>query len=691
MRLLLLAALLAAGHAAEWRDRSGVLLRVDSPPRASLETVSPWAVLATLAAEDRRFYEHPGVDWRAVSRSLWRNASGAPVSGASTLTQQLARALRPRPRTLAGKAAEALQALALERRLGKREILEAYLDEVEYGPRLKGLEAASRGLFGVPARDLTLAQAALLAGLPQAPTRYDPRKGLTRARARQRRVLARLAAWGWIDEPTRARALAERLELAPAAPPFGVPQLIEAARALSPSESVTLAVDAELQTELQALMRAHLARLRQNEVGNAALVALDNATGEVLAYAGSADYDDQARAGRVDGAAALRQPGSALKPFLYGLALSRGLRLSDLLEDEPVMFPGGFAPRNYDETFHGKVPARQALACSYNVPAARLAERVGADALLGALHAFGFASLDLPASYYGLGLSLGNGEVTLLELAAAYSALARGGVWLAPRLTLAGAGERRPAARRALDRESAYLVTDALSDNAARAPAFGFNSPLHLPFPFAAKTGTTKDYRDNWAAGYTPEWTIAVWVGNFDGAPMRRVSGITGAAPLLRDAALAVARRRPPSAFSVPVGIRRVRVCPVSGRVAGAFCPAAVEEAFEVRRPPAEGCPEHEHPELRASKTSGAIEFPRAGDVFKLDPGSPREAQRLLLKAASSGGERGWRWRVDGRELDEQESQAWWQLQPGPHSVTVERRLDGRLHRAAPVPFLVLP
>lgn len=689
MRALLLATALLG--AAEWRDREGLLLRLEGAPRASLEEVSPWAVLATLAAEDRRFYEHPGVDWRAVSRSLWRNASGAPVSGASTLTQQLARALRPRPRTLAGKAGEALQALRLERRLGKREILEAYLNEVEYGPRLKGLEAASRSLFGVPARDLTLAQAALLAGLPQAPTRYDPRRGLARARARQRRVLSRLAAWGWIDEGTRARALSEPIVLAPAGAPFGAPHLIEAARSLSPSGSVTLTVDSELQEDLRRLAASHLARLRAQQVGNAAIVVLDNAGGEVLAYLGSADYDDEARSGRVDGAGAPRQPGSALKPFLYGLALSRGLRLSDLLEDEPVMFAGGFAPRNYDETFHGKVPARQALACSYNVPAARLAERVGADAFLTALRAFGFASLDRPASHYGLGLSLGNGEVTLLELASAYAALARGGVWLAPRLTLAGATERRPAARRALDRESAFLVTDALGDNAARAPAFGFNSPLHLPFPFAAKTGTTKDYRDNWAAGYTPEWTVAVWVGNFDGAPMRRVSGITGAAPLLRDAALAVARRRPPSAFAVPVGIRRVRVCPASGRVAGALCPTAVEEAFDARRLPEPGCPEHERPELHARKASGVIDFPRAGDVFKLDPGAPREAQRLLLKAASSGGEQGWRWRVDGRELDEQASEAWWQLQPGRHSVTVERRLDGRLHRAAPVSFLVVP
>ena len=693
-----LAAALAAGPepSVDILDRFGRPLRtvlsqgetVRKPVR--LEEVSPWLVLATLAAEDRRFFSHPGVDLAAVARAAWQNAkAGRAVSGGSTISEQLVRALRPRPRTLAGKFKEALGALALERRLDKGDILEGYLNSVSYGGRLQGAEAAAWSYFSAPARDLSLGQAALLAGLPQSPRRYDPRRHLDAALARQRRVLGRMRDWGWLDSSALSLALAEKVAVRPADNSLRAPHFTELARKLAAGPVVRTTLDRDLQESFEDLLARHLTQLADFRVTNAAIVALDNATGEILAYVGSADYFDAAHQGAVDGVLALRQPGSALKPFAYGLAFSRGLKASDLLQDTPAYFPGGFAPKNYDERFHGPVRAREALACSYNVPAARVAERLGVPRLLDGLRRFGLESLTESPERYGLGLVLGNGEVTLLELANAYAALARGGVWL-PWTAVRQDGPR-PAARRALDRESAYIVTDILSDNSARAAAFGLNSPFHLPFPLAAKSGTTKDYRDNWALGYTPGWTVGVWVGNFDGKPMRRVSGISGAGPILHDAALEMARRFGSRPFRMPAGIREVEVCPDSGALPGPWCPDRIREVFSARNLPGKVCGVHGPPReaLAAAPARLEIDFPKPGDVFKLDPTAALASQAIRLRAA--GADESAVWSVDGREVAERGASVWWRLKPGKHRVVVAARRGGRLVRSPWVGFVVLP
>ena len=669
-------------------DRHGRALRTAHPEDlyslpVSLERVSPWAVLATLAAEDKRFFSHPGVDLRAAGRALVQNArAGRAVSGASTITQQLSRALEPRPRTVAGKLAEAWRALRLERRASKAEILEAYLNRAPYGRGARGIEAAARSWLGVPAADLTLGQAALLAGLPKCPAACDPVKRPRAAERRRRVVLGRLRAWGWIGEAEHASALAERLPLAERAREDLAPHF--ARRALGRGAAGRAALDAELQRELEGLAASHVAALAGHHVTNAAVVALDNADGSVLAWVGSADFRDERANGQVDGVTARRQPGSALKPFAYGLAFERGKSPSDFVEDAPTWAKGGFAPRNYDESFHGRVTLREALACSYNAPAVRVAEELGVADLLAALRSFGFGSLDQPAERYGAGLVLGNGEVTLRELAGAYAALARGGVRLPVRESLS---DPRGPASRVMSRESAYLVTHSLSDNAARAEAFGHDSALRLPFPFAAKTGTTKDYKDNWAAGYTPGWTVAVWVGNFDGSPMRRVTGATGAAPLLRDAALAMERRYGARPFPVPAGIREAQICPESGLLAESACPGAVREVFRRDRVPGRSCPLHR----RGAEESPApadeaprVAFPRPGDVFRLDPASPRESQALPLRGEPEGP--GWRWILDGRPIAEG-ARTFAALTPGRHVLRAEHR-GARLEA---VKFLVLP
>jgi penicillin-binding protein 1C len=360
---------------------------------------------------------------------------------------------------------------------------------------------------------------------------------------------------------------------------------------------------------------------------------------------------------------------------------------SDIIADEPLYQAGNHAPLNYDKTYHGRVRLREALACSYNVPAVRTAQKVGVPAFLAKLHDFGLTSLNKTAEFYGEGLALGNGEVTLLELANAYAALARGGLWLPARFDMKAHGAP---ARRAIGRDEAYIITHILSDNSARAPAFGVNSAFNLPFDLAAKTGTTKDYKDNWAVGYTPEWTIGVWVGNFDGTPMRKVSGITGAAPVLKEVALKLKQLYGSTPFRRPAEIRTVRVCPVSGLLPSSFCPATMEEVYSPRYLPSGVCRDHLPPAQAAALPPAqkpSVKFPGDGDVFRYDPQTPAAAQAIFLKTEAEGEIT---WQVDGRPLPERGPSVAWPLVPGRHSAafTVERA--GTAVRVKPVWFTVV-
>ncbi|MEI7529872.1 MAG: penicillin-binding protein 1C [Elusimicrobiota bacterium] len=680
-------------------DRNGLPLRAylsdGGAARAepvALEEFSPWLILATVAAEDRRFFTHPGVDLRSVARALWQNTkNGRTVSGASTITQQLARSLTPRRKTFIGKIGEMLSALRLEAGHSKEEILEGYLNSVSYGNFTAGAQAAARAYFGIPARDLTLAQAAALAGIPRSPVLYDPVRRPKDFAARQRVILRKLLELGYVDGENYRLAVKEPLTVKFEPPPFEAPHFCAYVLANSAGRGGAIATTLDLSAQAAAAgaLTSQLAALsRKHNVRNGAVVVLDNASGGVLAWVGSNDFFDPRGAGQVDGVVSPRQPGSALKPFLYALAFSKGFKASDLIEDEPLYAAGGYTPLNYDKKYHGLVRLREALACSYNIPAVRLAEKTGIGAFLAALRLAGFDSLDKPAAYYGAGLALGNGEVKLLELANAYAALARGGIWL-PAVFEAG----RPVngARRVMGRNEAYIVTDILSDNSARAAAFGLDSPFNLPFPFAAKTGTTKDYRDNWAVGYTPEWTIGVWVGNFDGSPMRKISGITGAAPVLREVALAMEKLYGSTAFRRPPQLRTARVCSDSGLLPTASCPSVMEELFLPGKLPSGICALHggSGPEIAAAlQKSATVKYPMDGDIFRIDPNTPAAAQAIFLKASLD--EEDLIWRVDSKELDERGPRAAWRLAPGRHTASFTFMLDGRRRESAPVRFTVL-
>jgi penicillin-binding protein 1C len=599
-------------------DRDGRLLRHARAgdgtwmQRASLEEVGDRVPAALLAAEDQRFYRHPGIDPLAIARaSLQLLVHRRIVSGASTLTQQLARTLVPRPRTLAGKVREMALALRIEASLSKRQILEAYLSRVAFGPSLRGVEAASRAFFDKPARELSLAEAALIAGMPQSPTLHDPRRNPERARRRRDGILARMAALRLAPHDEVERALHEPLTLTHWRPEPLAPHLIQSllegrfSTEFSPGsvEEVTTTLDPALQRVAEEAARRAVERLEERQVTAAALVVLDNATGEILAYVGSPSILDVRRLGANDGVLARRQPGSSLKPFVYGLALERlGWTPATLLPDVEISFPGAtgvFQPRNYDGRFRGPVRLREALASSLNVPAVWTASRLGPERVLERLLAFGFRSLDQPPEHYGVAIALGDGEVTLLELAQAYAALARGGIWFPARAVRSFRtrdGQLRvpetPEPVRVMDGRQAAVLADILSDPRARAGSFGRETALDFPFPVAAKTGTSKGFRDNVAAGFTREVTVAVWVGNFDGRPMQAVSGITGAGPLFHEVmTAAMSGRAPGPLLSTEFTVRTV--CPLSGALAGPECPHAFEERFLPDQAPVNTCTMH--------------------------------------------------------------------------------------------------
>ncbi len=633
-----------------------------------LEQISPWLVSAVIAAEDKRFYTHNGVDVWAVMRAAWQNAAqGEVVSGASTITQQLARQIAPRPKTWWGKLTEAARATYLETQLTKEEILEQYFNRLEFGNLTQGVEAASRFYFHTDAADLSVAQAAFLAGLVKSPTYYNPLKHPKRALKRRNYVLKQMYQHGILDSETYRLAQTEKLPLNTLPRPFAAPHWTQFIKPYLPTDSTAIytTLDYTLQAYIEQVIKTNLAHLARQHVTNAAVVVLDNMRGEVLAYIGSADFTDTAHSGQVDGVRALRQPGSALKPFVYGLALEQGkLTAASLLSDTDTFFEGGFRPRNYDENFHGAVSVRQALACSYNIPAVKAAEQTGVENLLLLLRNAGITSLGKPADFYGLGLALGNGEVRLLELTNAYATLARGGVFLPlqvairPRVALPGK------ATRVLQETTAYILTDILKDNQARAAAFGLNSPLSVPFEMAAKTGTSKDYKDNFAVGYTPRWTIGVWVGNFDASPMRQVSGITGAGPILHDVAIYMQQHYPSEPFAVPAAIRRASVCSQSGLLAGPACSHTKEEIFTAASLPAR-CNGQHAPQAQALQ----LVSPKQGDVFFIDPAVVRESQQLKLTATCA--QPPCRWQVDGHPLPGTACETWWPLVPGKHTLEV--------------------
>ncbi len=610
----------SAAVSTQFMDRDGQAIRelrskdgkLSSP--VTLAELSPLVVPALLAAEDARFYRHPGVDPLAMVRAFGQALIERKlVSGASTLTQQLARAVVPRPRTVLGKWRELAIALRIERSLSKQQILEQYLNLVEFGPNLRGIDAASRRYFDKPAAQLDLAEAAALVSIPRGPTLYDPARG-TRALLRRRdRVLERMAVQGLTSVDAARTAQLEPLCLTRGLAQGGSEHLLQGllSGALAPElrgeriQRLDSSIDSGLQREVAELSRRAARYGAEVGASSVSVVVLENATAEVLAYVGSPDFYAQKALGQNDGARALRQPGSALKPFVYAAAMSRlGITAATRLPDLELRLPtseGIYSPRNYDGRFHGPVLVRDALANSLNVPAVYAASRVGPAQVLDLLHRAGFSSLSESAEHYGAALALGDGEVKLSELAQAYSMLARDGAFLPLRFyrrALLGSGAELsrsvPRPSPLIEPRVARILIDILADDLARAPEFGRGGPLAFPFQVAAKTGTSKGFRDNWTVGFTREVTVAVWAGNFDGTPMTGSTGISGAGPLFHEVMLAAMRGRTPAPLLDHTGLTNVEVCELSGERANHSCPHRRREWFTPGSEPNVSCEMHE-------------------------------------------------------------------------------------------------
>ena len=696
-------------------------------------SVPPVLEAATLAAEDRRFYAHPGVDLVSLLRAARHDlVEGRVVEGGSTITQQVAKLLWQRregvrARGIGAKVREMVLALRLEHRFTKREILALYLNLASYGNQTTGAGRASQVYFGVDASMLTPAQAAFLAALPQRPTAFNPWNSLASAERRQHTVLRRMAGAHALTDERLREALSERLTLHPRAGAFNAPHFVEMVRSSAggrPARLVTT-LQLDLQRQVEGIIAHERASLMTHGAANVSVVVLDNARGEWLAWEGSGNYADEAHGGSINGPLVPRQPGSALKPFTYALAFEQGRDPASVLPDIPSHFPTAepgvlYSPRNYDGQYRGPLLARRALAGSENVPAVALAADVGVSTLLRFFARAGLSTFDRTPSYYGLGVTLGNAEVRLDQLVAAYAAFARGGIWQEPTAFLQADDPVRET-RRIVSERTAFWITDILSDPEARAFVFGRGSNLEFAFPVAVKTGTSQAYHDNWIVGYTRDVTVGVWVGNFDRAPLHNSSGVTGAGPIFHAVVLAATRGRASgtatdSILPAPANTGQVTICALSGMPANPWCPSRAKEWVGAGNPQAPPCSWHLRgdqglltiypPEYRAwagndrsepvrravaarSSSPAAsgltIANPPAGAIYSVDPTLRREFQALPLRAVAPQPTTV-TWMVDGETVGTASSERAlsWPLAIGTHEIEA-RGADGRRARTSVV------
>lgn len=551
---------------------------------------------ATIAIEDKNFYKHHGFAWEGITRAILNTVFRQKLQGGSTITQQLVKTTLLTPeRTLRRKIREALLAMATEIRYSKNEILEMYLNHVPYGGTAYGIEQASHTYFDKNAKDLSLAEAALLAGLPQAPTRYSPfGANPEAAETRQAQVLQRMVEDKYISQEEYQQAVDEPLTYAPQtnnirAPHFSlyIKQLLvdKYGEALVEKGGlrVTTSLDLNLQDFAQDAVATEVAKLNKANVGNGAALITKPRTGEILAMVGSKDYFDLSIDGNVNVTTRLRQPGSSIKPINYAAGLGTNYTPSTLFLDVPVCFsvPGQppYCPKNYDGKFHGPVQLRFALGNSFNIPAVKMLAANGVETMIATASAMGITTFTDP-SRYGLSLTLGGGEVQMVDMAVAFGVFSNAGlkVDLTPILkveTYTGKvleeinfDESLPAGEKVVDPAVTYLISHILLDNNARSQAFGASSQLVIPgHAVSVKTGTTDDLRDNWTVGFTPSFLVAAWVGNNDNKPMSPwlVSGVSGAAPIWHKIMAETLKDQPDEWPKKPDNVVGLEVCSLTG------------------------------------------------------------------------------------------------------------------------------
>ena len=589
-------------------DRNGFLLYEvyldENRTPVSLDQIPDHLKKATLAIEDSDFYSHPGFSVKGILRALKKLIFENKVEGGSTISQQLIRsALLSPERTLSRKTKEVILAFWAERIYSKDEILEMYFNQVPYGSSAWGIEAAAQIYFGKSVSQLTLAESSLLAGLPAAPSRFSPFGTYPeKAKDRQLEVLRRMAEEGFISQIEKLKVQNEDLNFAPQRIPIHAPHFVMYIKDMLIKKygqrlieqgglKVITSLDLSLQEEIEDIVKNEVLKLSSLRVGNGAVLITNPKTGEILAMVGSKDYFNIEEEGNVNIVLSLQQPGSSIKVVTYAAALQNGFTAASILDDSPVVYkiPGQppYSPVNYDRKFHGKVPLRYALGNSYNIPAVKTLAKIGVDSMIEQGKKMGIESWE-DKSRFGLSLTLGGGEVTMLDMAKVYGSLANKGVKqkLSAILEITdyeGQVLEKNSSKngtKAVTEEAAFILTDILSDDKARTAAFGPNSLLNVPEKkVAVKTGTSNDLRDNWAIGYTPSFVVVVWVGNNNNFPMSQIaSGVTGATPIWHETMKILLEGKENEEFTVPAGITKI------------FCRGRWEY-FVKGTEPAGGCP----------------------------------------------------------------------------------------------------
>ena len=691
-------------------DRNGELLqRVRTDPTVrrgrwtSLADVSPALRTAMVLSEDKRFYEHSGIDWRAVSAAAWANVWNTRTRGASTITMQLSGLLDDDLRRASGgrsftqKIGQTVAAAQLERNWRKDQILEAYLNTVPFRGEIVGIDALSRTLFGKAPSGLDAREAAVASALVRAPNAKPAAVAqraceVLRAMEPQQKVDCE-ALDMFTSAAVQRRAFETNEGIAPHAARRVLREIRDANAVAAPTpalpqrgrekDSKETGVRTTLRAPLQRFaldtLQRHLRELRERHVEDGALVVLDNTTGEVLAWVGSSGPLSQAA--EVDGVTALRQPGSTLKPLLYGQAIAeRRITAASLIEDSSAQIStasGLYIPQNYDRRFKGPVSARTALAASLNVPAVRTLVMVSPEAFARELRAAGLP-LRESGDYYGYSLALGSAEVSLLSLTNAYRMLANGGRYGTTTLTMRPPVPAERSKPPMLDPRAAFIVGDILSDPNARTRTFGLDSILSTRFWTAAKTGTSKDMRDNWAVGWSQRYTVGVWVGNASGESMWDVSGTSGAAPVWAEVMRFLHAREPSRAPAPPPGLVEARVSfgngadgnPLEAARSEWFLQGTEQTLFALDAG------------MATDAASARITAPADGTIIALDPDIPPQRQRVRFDSEG----RGVQWRIDGKPFERGNSVQWFPW-PGRHVIELvdaggkvvdQRRLEVR-------------
>ncbi|MDH3998256.1 MAG: transglycosylase domain-containing protein, partial [Desulfuromonadales bacterium] len=679
------------------RDRAGAPLTITYHNGWNYHDVAPLhafpALLkdAFIASEDQRFYRHSGVDWLARLHATWQNLTRlSAVRGASTISEQTVRMLYPRPRTLWSRWLEGWEAYRLEQAFSKADILSFYLNQVPFEANRRGVIQAARRYFGRDLDTLNEAELLALAVAVRAPSHYRPGANPV-VNQRVTQLAQRMFKAGKLTQRQLEAVKGGQLHV-------GEDELeLEAAhfarwltRQERQDESQTLetSLDSALQAFGQTLLQTRLQNLQASRVSAGAMLVADHQSGEILAWVNARADAQQSGDGEIDAVLAPRQPGSALKPFVYALALEDGWSAATLLKDAPLasaVGSGSHAYRNYSRLHYGPLRLRDCLGNSLNIPAILAAQKVGPKRLLESLQRVGLRSLNQDADTYGLGLALGNGEAPLLEMVTAYAALARGGVYRPLHATTRDIGDIAPVGQRVFSEESASVIADILADPSARALEFGRNSILNLAHPVAVKTGTSTDYRDAWAIGFDHRFVVGVWLGNLDNSSMHNITGASGPALVLRSVFAELAQQVAPRALALSPRLQQRVICLESGGVASANCPTRSEwfaPGYQLE-PCSLNHAGHEEAAITAvAATSERLRLlqPSDGLLLAKDPRIPDALEYFAFKLPQDVQPQRTEWLVDGvvaAVTGSGESEWLWPVAAGAHTAAARVWVDG--------------